>query len=162
MVSTGFDSFSKLTLDQILKKVKTTHDVTIYTVSIGWMLRTMCESRGCTGYSHGVGIPISEMDYLQADNEMQTFASLTGGRYYQPRFEASYPEVFHDIVGNIRNQYNLAYRPTNPQLDGTYRKLKVEVVGPDGKALKVKDQKGKDVKYQVIAREGYTAKHTVE
>jgi hypothetical protein len=28
--------------------------------------------------------------------------------------------------------------------------------------LKIKDQKGKDVKYQVIAREGYTARHTVE
>jgi hypothetical protein len=28
--------------------------------------------------------------------------------------------------------------------------------------LKVRDQKGKDVKYQVIAREGYTAKRTVE
>jgi hypothetical protein len=26
----------------------------------------------------------------------------------------------------------------------------------------VKDQKGKDVKYLIIAREGYTAKHTVE
>jgi len=26
----------------------------------------------------------------------------------------------------------------------------------------VKDQKGKDVKYLVVAREGYTAKHTVE
>jgi VWFA-related protein len=81
LVSTGFDSFSKLTLDQILKKVKTTHDVTIYSVSIGWMLREMCETHGCTGYSHGVGIPISEMDYLQADNEMQTFARMTGGRF---------------------------------------------------------------------------------
>jgi VWFA-related protein len=162
LVSTGFDSFSKLTFDQILKKVKTTHDVTIYAVSIGWMLREYCETHGCTGYSHGMGIPISEMDYLQADNEMQTFARMTGGRFYQPRFEASYPEAFHDIVGDIRNQYNLAYRPTNPQLDGSYRKLKVDVIGPDGKALKVKDQKGKDVKYLVVAREGYTAKRTVE
>jgi VWFA-related protein len=162
LVSTGFDSFSKLTYDQILKKVKTTHDVTIYAISIGWMLREYCETHGCTGYSHGMGIPISEMDYLQADNEMQTFARMTGGRFYQPRFAASYPEVFHDVVGDIRNQYNLAYRPTNPQLDGSYRKLKVEVVGPDGKALKVKDQKGKDVKYLIVAREGYTAKHTVE
>ena len=162
LVSTGFDSFSKLTLDQIMKKIKTTHDVTIYTVSIGWMLREYCETRGCTGYSHGMGIPITEMDYLQADNEMQTFARMTGGRFYQPRFEGSYPDVFRDIVGDIRNQYNLAYHPTNPKLDGSYRKLKVEVVGPDGKALKVRNQKGKDVKYMVIAREGYTAKHTVE
>jgi hypothetical protein len=38
----------------------------------------------------------------------------------------------------------------------------VEVVAPDGGPLKIRDQKGKDMKYQVIAREGYTAKHTVE
>ncbi len=36
------------------------------------------------------------------------------------------------------------------------------MVAPDGGPLKMQDQKGKDVKYQVIAREGYTAKHTVE
>jgi len=35
-------------------------------------------------------------------------------------------------------------------------------VAPEGGPLKIKDQKGKDVKYMVIAREGYTAKHTVE
>jgi hypothetical protein len=109
-----------------------------------------------------MGIPITQMDYLQADNEMQTFARLTGGRFYQPRFAGDYPDAFHDIVGDIRNQYNLSYTPTNPQLDGTYRKLKVEIVGPDGQPLKVKDQKGKDVKYQIVAREGYTAKHTVD
>jgi hypothetical protein len=38
----------------------------------------------------------------------------------------------------------------------------VAVVAPDGGPLKMKDQKGKDVKYIVNAREGYTAKHTVE
>jgi hypothetical protein len=109
-----------------------------------------------------MGVPISNLDYLQADNEMQTFARLTGGRFYQPRFEAEFPAIFHDIIGDIRNEYNLAYRPTNKKLDGTYRKLKVEVVAPNGQPLKVRDQHGKDVKYQIIAREGYTAKHTVE
>jgi hypothetical protein len=93
---------------------------------------------------------------------MNTFARLTGGRAYFPRFQAELPEIFHSVIGDIRNQYNLAYHPTNPKLDGTYRKLKVEVVAPDGGQLKVKDQKGKDVKYNVVAREGYTAKHTVE
>ena len=53
-------------------------------------------------------------------------------------------------------------RPTNSKLDGTYRKLKVQVVAPDGGPLKVKDQKGKDVKIDVVARDGYTAKHTVD
>ena len=162
LVSTGFDSFSKTNLDQILKKVKITKDVTIFPISIGWSLREWCEVNHCTGMTRGGAIPASQIDYLQADNEMQTFARMTGGRFYQPRFEAEYPAIFHDIAGDIRNQYQLAYHPSNPKLDGTYRKLKVEVVAPDGGPLKVKDQKGKDVKYQVIAREGYTAKHTVE
>jgi VWFA-related protein len=162
LVSTGFDSFSKLNLDQIIKKVKTTKDVTIFPISIGWTLREWCEVRHCTGMTRGMGIPVSRMDYYQADNEMQTYARLTGGRFYQPRFQAEYPEIFHDIAGDIRNQYQIAYHPSNPKLDGTYRKLKVEVVAPDGGPLKVRDQKGKDVKYQIIAREGYTAKRTVE
>ena len=39
LVSSGQDTFSKLNLDQILKKVKTTHNITIYSVSIGRALR---------------------------------------------------------------------------------------------------------------------------
>jgi len=161
LVTTGIDSFSKINLDQITKKVKTTKDVTIFPISIGWTLRNWCEVRHCTRYTRGM-IPVTQIDYLQADNELQTFARMTGGRFYQPRFQAEYAEIFHDIAGDIRNQYQIAYHPSNPKLDGSYRKLKVEVVAPDGGPLKVRDQKGKDVKYQIIAREGYTAKHTVE
>jgi VWFA-related protein len=161
LVSTGVDTFSKLNLDQITKKIKTTKDVTIFPISVGWIAREMAESRGRAA-SHGMGIPIGQMDYLQADNEMQTFARLTGGRFYQPRFVGDMVDAFHDIAGDIRNQYNITYHPTNGKLDGTYRKLKVDVVAPDGGQLKIKDQHGKDVKYQVIAREGYTAKHTVD
>jgi len=161
LVSTGFDSFSKLNLDQINKKVKTTKDVTIFPISIGWTLRNWCEINHCTGMTRGA-IPVSQIDYLQADNQMQNFAHLTGGRFYQPRFAAEYPEIFRDIAGDIRNQYQIAYHPTNPKLDGSYRKLKVEVCAPDGGPLKIRDQKGKDLKYQIIAREGYTAKHEVD
>jgi VWFA-related protein len=161
LITTGVDTFSKLNLDQIMKKIKSTRDVTIFPISIGWAVRNYCEVHSC-GYTHGIGIPVSNMDYLQGDNEMQTFARMTGGRFYQPRFQGELPEIFRDIAGDIRNQYSLAYHPTNPKLDGTYRKLKVEIIGPDGSQLKVRDQKGKDVKYLIIAREGYTAKHTVE
>ncbi len=154
LISTGRDTFSKINLDQIIKKVKATQDVTIYAVSVGEWLRTMLESQGASG-------PITT-DWLQAQNQLNTFAKLTGGRAYFPRFEGELPEIFNDIGADIRNQYAISYHPTNTKLDGTYRKLKVEVVGPDGKPLKVRDQKGKEVKYQIIAREGYTAKHQVE
>ena len=163
LISTGIDTFSKLTLDKITKKIKDTKDVTIFPVSIGWYLREYCEVHHCTGSSHGIASPhIQTIDYLQADNEMKTFAAMTGGRAYFPRFQAEFGEDFQQIGEDIRRQYTLSYAPTNSKLDGTYRKLKVQVVGPDGGQLKVKDQKGKDVKIDVVARDGYTAKHTVD
>ncbi len=162
LVTTGIDTFSKLTLDKIMKKIKDTKDVTIFPISVGFLLRECFESGRCRGYSHGFGIPVDHMDYLQGDNEMRTFAAMTGGRAYFPRFEGELPELFGDISNDIRNQYTISYSPSNTKLDGTYRKLKVEVVAPDGGPLKVKDQKGKDHKLDVVAREGYTAKHTVE
>jgi len=163
LVTTGVDTFSKLTLDKITKKIKDTKDVTIFPVSIGWALREYCETHGCTGYSHGIASPhIQSIDYLQADNELRNFAAMTGGRAYFPRFTGEFGEIFHDIGSDIRNQYSLAYHPTNNKLDGSYRKLKVQVVAPDGGPLKVRDQKGKDVKIDIVARDGYTAKNTVE
>jgi VWFA-related protein len=161
LVTTGVDTFSKLNLDQILKKIKATKDTTIYPISVGFAVRNYCEVHSC-GYTHGMGIPVGYMDYLQGDNEMRTFAALTGGRAYFPRFQGELGEIFRDIGADIRNQYSLSYHPTNTKLDGTYRKLKVQLQSPEGGPLKIKDQKGKDVKYVVYAREGYTAKHQVE
>ncbi len=157
LVSTGVDTFSRLKLDAILKKVKDTKDVTIFPISVGGALRAVVDAP-----RRGMGIPVDRMDYLQADNEMRTFAAMTGGRAYFPRFQAEFAEIFQDIGSDIRNQYSLAYHPSNSKLDGTYRKLKVQVVAPDGGPLKVKDQKGKEQKIEIVSREGYTAKHTVD
>ena len=156
LISSGRDTFSKLNLDQILKKVKSTKDTTIYSVSIGRQLREWLEAHGYAG-SWG-----QTTDWLQAENQLTTFARLTGGRFYNPRFEGELPGIFHDIAADIRNQYTIAYHPTNTKLDGTYRKLKVELQAPDGGPLKIHDQKGKDVRVIIYAREGYTAKHQVE
>jgi len=164
LVTTGIDTFSKLTLDKITKKIKDTKDVTIFPMSVGFMLREYCETHHdpyCRN-AHGMGIPVGHMDYLQGDNEMRNFAAMTGGRAYFPRFEAEYGEDFQAISEDIRKAYTISYAPSNSKLDGTYRKLKVQVVAPDGGPLKVKDQKGKDVKIDVVARDGYTAKHTVD
>ena len=161
LVTTGIDTFSKLTLDKIMKKIKDTKDVTIFPISVGFIVREYCETHGCRN-AHGMGIPVTNMDYLQGDNEMRTFAAMTGGRAYFPRFEGELPELFGDISNDIRNQYSISYSPTNSKLDGTYRKLKVQIVAPGGGPLQVKDQKGKNVKIDVVARDGYTAKHTVD
>ncbi len=158
VVASGVDTFSKLTLDKILKKVKNTPNVTIYTISTGWVLREWIEAH----YGTNPDVGLAMMDYQQADNQMRTFARMTGGQSYIPRFEAEMPDIFRQIGSSIRDQYTITYKPTNTKQDGSYRKLKVELVGPNDKPLEIKDQKNKEVKYQIIARDGYTAKHEVE
>ncbi len=160
LVASGRDTFSRITYDTILKKVKSSKDITIYPIATGYAMRDYIERAAGMG---SFGATLANMDFLQADNEMRTFAKMTGGTAFFPRFEAEFPEIFRMIGTAIRNEYQLAYHPTNSKLDGTYRKLKVEVIDPaTGKPLEVRDQKNKQVKYNVIAREGYTARHQVD
>jgi VWFA-related protein len=158
VVASGRDTFSKITLDQTIKKIKSTPNVTIYTVCTGEAYIEFMQAAG--GGSFGMTNYL--LDYAQAKNQMATFARMTGGRTYAPRIIGEFPDIFREIAGAIRDQYTITYKPTNTKQDGTYRKLKVELVGPDDKPLIIKDAKNKDIKYTVIAREGYTAKHEVD
>jgi len=156
LIASGRDTFSRLTLDKILAKVKNTPDVTIFTVSTGGMIRAMNEGRP------GMRSSMRDLDYLQADNEMSTFAKMTGGMSFFPRFTGEMPEIFQKINENIRAKYQLVYHPTNAKQDGTYRKLRVELVDDEGKPLRMQDEKQKPLKYDVIARDGYRARQEVE
>lgn len=157
LVGSGIDTFSKLNLDKILAKIKATRDITIYTISTGWAAREYYDARGAFNRD-----PTINLTYLQADNQMRAFATMTGGRFYQPRFTSEIPGIMADIAQTVRNQYMVYYRPTNPAQDGSYRKLKVELKAPDGGPLTVQNEKGKKLKYQVIYREGYRARQVVE
>jgi len=156
VIASGRDTLSKLTLDKILKKVKATQDITIFTISTGGAMRAMTEGRG------GMGGGIRDMENLQADNEMKTFASLTGGMWFEPRFAGELPDIFKQVNQNIRSKYQLIYRPTNAKQDGTYRKLRVELVDDEGHPLRMQDEKQRQLKYDIIARDGYRAKQEVE
>ena len=103
-----------------------------------------------------------DMDYLQADNEMKTFANLTGGRWFAPRFAGEMPDIFQQINQSIRSKYQLIYQPTNTKQDGKYRKLRVDLVDDEGHPLRIEDEKHKPLKYDIIARDGYRAKPEVE
>jgi len=163
LISSGRDTFSKLNYDHVLKKLRETRNITIFGISTGQWMRA-ADPYDCPRTSIDVINRCSDvrMNYLQADNQMNTFAHMTGGQAYFPRFQAAFPEVFADIAQSIRNQYILAYHPTNPKQDGSYRKIKVELTDDQGHPLKIHDQKGKDVKYLIVAREGYKAKQEVE
>jgi VWFA-related protein len=156
LIASGRDTFSKLTFDKILKKVKSTPNVTIFAVSTGGALRVITQGGG------SMGSQMHDMDYLMADNEMKTFAQVTGGMWFAPRFEGEMPDIFSEINQNIRSKYELVYRPTNAKQDGTYRKLRVELVDAEGHPLRIVDEKQKQLKYDIIARDGYRARQEVE
>jgi len=156
LIASGRDSFSRLTFDKILKKVKESKDITIFTVSTGGLLRAETEGRG------GMRSQMRDMDYLQADNEMHAFSSSTGGMSFFPRFSGELPDIFQNINENIRAKYQLVYHPSNAKQDGTFRKLRVELVDDEGKPLRMQDEKKKPLKYDIIARDGYRAKQEVE
>lgn len=155
LVSSGRDTFSKITLDKCLQKIKETPNVTIFSIGTGQYARLMTDT--------GIGMRsgMREIDYEQADNQMNTFARMTGGMAFFPRFPAEMPEDFSLINESIRNQYQLTYTPTNTKQDGTYRKLHVELVDDEGHPLKMQDEKHKPLKYDIIARDGYRSKQQV-
>ena len=41
--------------------------------------------------------PIQRLDFLQADNQMRTFAKETGGMSFFPRFYGEFPSIFRAI-----------------------------------------------------------------
>jgi len=87
---------------------------------------------------------MQRMDFLQADNEMKTFAKETGGQAFFPRFQGEYGSIFGEIHQALRNQYVITYAPSNKAHDGTFRKIKIELVNPaTNEPLPVKDEKGK-------------------
>ena len=156
LIASGRDTFSRLTYDKVLQKIKAVRDVTIFTVSTGGMLRVLTEG------GPGWGRQMRDMNYLMADNQMRTFAGLTGGMSFFPRFEGEMPGIFSTINAGIRSKYELIYHPTNARQDGTYRKLRVQLVDEEGKPFRLQDQKHKPLKYEVVARDGYRARREVE
>lgn len=142
LFGSGLDTFSKLTYDKMMQKMKNT-DVTFFSISTA-------------GANTTTGQP-ETLTFLQVQNELRTFAGFTGGRAWFPNFDGEIPGILQQIAASLRDQYSMAYTPTNRALDGKFRKIKVELVAPDGGPLTVVDQKGKKVKCVVYARQGYTA-----
>ncbi len=131
VLATGVDTFSKHTLDQTMKLLRQT-DTTIFCVGLDKPYINFLESHGSLG---------SHMNYLQGENQLKTFAQMTGGYSWFPQFDGEIPGIFQSITAFLRNQYSLSYTPTTGANDGKFHKVKVELVAPDGSPLEVKDQK---------------------
>ncbi len=127
LVSTGLDTISRHSYSEALKKAQSS-DTMIYGVSMTQLYKLYYQNR----LSQEANIAL-----LAADNQLTQLATATGGTAFFPRFDTEYPSYYEAISHQLRNQYNLAFIPTNQKKDGKFHKLRVAVedldVNKDGK-----------------------------
>jgi Ca-activated chloride channel homolog len=156
LISSGIDTFSRKNYGETRKSLQEA-GVPVYAIGLMQALRDMADAMGALG-------SIARLDFLQADNAMRTFSKETGGMAFFPRFMGEFPTIFQNIHQALRQQYVITYDPANKARDGTFRKIKVELVNPaTNEPLAMKDEKtGKPLKYQIFAKAGYKAPREVE
>lgn len=124
LLSDGYDTFSKKKLDEAVQAALRAEAV-IYSIGIG------------DNFYDGVD-----------KNTLSKVAERTGGRAYFPRDESELRQAFQQIQDEMRSQYLIAYEPSNRALDGSYRKIEIQLANP----TLVKD------KVKLTHRTGYFAK----
>lgn len=155
LIASGIDTLSKLTFDKARRAVQDA-GVPIYTIGLMQSLREMADASGAMG-------TMERLDFIQADNEMRTFAAESGGMSYFPRFDGEFPGIFQSIEQTLRSDYVLTYNPSNQARDGKVRRIKVELINPEtNEPVRINDDKGKAIKYKIVAKTGYTAPREVE
>jgi Ca-activated chloride channel family protein len=97
-------------------------------------------------YAIGIG---DRYQFRVDESALRKLAERTGGRAYFPKEESDLISAFRQIQDEMRSQYLLAYEPTNPAKDGTYRTIEIELVNPQLQKDKIK----------LTHRQGYFAKN---
>jgi len=82
---------------------------------------------------YGIGLLGAEepASAARARKAIEQLTTATGGRAWFPMAVSECIQITPEIAHEIRNQYVLAYTPTNLSADGTFRKVRVEVNYPD-------------------------------
>ena len=79
-------------------------------------------------YAIGIG---DRYTFNVDEGALRKIAEKTGGRAYFPRNERDLREAFEQIQRDLREQYLVAYSPSNKVRDGSYRRLEIQVVNTD-------------------------------
>jgi Ca-activated chloride channel homolog len=119
LISDGDDNLSLETLNGTLEMAQKS-DVSVFAISTN-----------SSGF-YGTTAP-------KVDKVLKQLAEDTGGRAFFPFKAEDLSETFQHISAELRSQYSLAYRSSNPARDGSFRSIKIET---DRKNLKVKSRKG--------------------
>jgi VWFA-related protein len=124
LLTDGVDTSSRMKMHDAIDRAQKS-DALIYAIGIG------------DRYSFNVN-----------EGDLRKIAEKTGGRAYFPKHERDLRDAFTQIQRDLREQYLVAYSPTNKNRDGSYRKIEIQVINP---ALKQQDLK-------LNYRSGYFAK----
>lgn len=96
-------------------------------------------------YAIGIG---DRYTFNVDEGALRKIAEQTGGRAYFPKHERDLNDAFVQIQRDLREQYLVAYSPSNKNRDGSYRKIEIQLINP---ALKQQNLK-------LNYRTGYFAK----
>jgi Ca-activated chloride channel homolog len=140
LISDGEDNLSTHTRAEAIEMAQR-YSVVIYTISTSTQWVTLDDpSKERTGNR--------KYHLTEGDKILQDLADETGGRAFYPYHVDDLDQSFQDIGEELRNQYSIAYNPTNHSVDGRYHKIRIDV--PEHKG------------YQVRARRGYYARPNSE
>jgi Ca-activated chloride channel homolog len=107
LLTDGEDTISQVKMHEAIERAQKA-DALIYTIGIG------------DSYSFGVN-----------EGALRKISEQTGGRAYFPHSERELREAFAQIQRDLREQYLIAYSPSNKAHDGTYRRIQIELVNPE-------------------------------
>lgn len=107
LLTDGYDTISQVKMHDAIERAQKA-DALIYAIGIG------------DTYQGGVDA-----------GSLKKIAEQTGGRAYFPRNERELRSAFAQIQTDLREQYLVAYSPTNKTRDGSYRRIQIEVVDPE-------------------------------
>ncbi len=98
---------------------------------------------------YSIGVRDEEFPAGKLDSgALKKVSDRSGGRAFFPTEASELQHAFAQIDQELRSQYLIAYTPTNPNRDGTYRRVRIEILNPDLRKDKVR----------LLYREGYYAR----
>jgi len=108
--------------------------------SLEQAIRAVQEENGPTIYS--IGILGNEGKERRAKRALEALSLQTGGVAYFPKSIDEVDSVSQAVAHDIRNQYSITYKPSNPQTNGGYRLVKVVARAPGYKDLVARTKSG--------------------
>ena len=79
-------------------------------------------------YAIGIG---DRYTFNVEEGTLRKVAERTGGRAFFPSNERDLQDAFAQIQRDLREQYLVAYSPSNKARDGSYRKIEIQVITPE-------------------------------